>query len=102
MDLNGYSITVSEGGNAIWTFPSSTFFNYNYPYGYGNNQFQRLSLLWEEYRLDSISMETMPVAAGAAIQCTGVFHLIDEAGLLQGYTPLGDLIPKLASQRTLN
>jgi hypothetical protein len=36
MDLNGYSITVSENGSAIWTFPSG-FFNYNYPYGYGNN-----------------------------------------------------------------
>jgi len=39
MDLNGYSITVSQGGTAVWTFPSNTFFNYNYPYGYGNNQF---------------------------------------------------------------
>jgi hypothetical protein len=42
-------------------------------------------------------MEVMPIAAGAAVQPTGVFHLVDEAGLLQGYTPLGDLIPKLAS-----
>jgi hypothetical protein len=82
MDLNGYSITVSSGGNLIWSFPSTSFFNYNYPYGYGNNQFQRLSLLWEEYRLDTIAMEVLPVAAGASAQPTGVFHLIDEAGLL--------------------
>jgi hypothetical protein len=42
-------------------------------------------------------MEVMPIAAGAAVQPTGVFHLVDEAGLLQGITALGDLNPKVTS-----
>lgn len=43
----------------------------------------------------------MPTAGSGVIAPTGVFSVIDEAGALGGNDALGDLIPKLSSQRTL-
>lgn len=43
----------------------------------------------------------MPSGQCDTMSTTGMFSLIDEADLLGGKSTLGDLIPKLSSQRTL-
>ena len=46
-------------------------------------------------------MEVIPAGASGFMNSTGVYSLVDEADLLGGKEPLGDLIPKLSSQRSL-
>lgn len=46
-------------------------------------------------------MEVIPSGQTDTMSTTGMFSLIDEANLLGGKESLGDLIPKLSSQRTL-
>lgn len=92
---------MSDSGSLVSSFPGTSYFQYNQAYGTANNQFARLSLLWEQYRVDYIEMEVIPSGASGFMNSTGVFSLIDECDLLNGKEPLGDLIPKLSSQRTL-
>lgn len=42
-------------------------------------------------------MEVIPSGASGFMNTTGIFSLVDEADLLNGKEPLGDLIPKLSS-----
>jgi hypothetical protein len=44
-----------------------------------------------------IEVELVPTAGSGALAPTGVFSVIDEAGVLGGNSALGDLIPKLSS-----
>lgn len=46
-------------------------------------------------------MEVIPSGASGFFNSTGMFSVVDEADTLNGYEPLGDLIPKISSQRTL-
>jgi len=46
-------------------------------------------------------MEIIPAGAAGFFNSTGMFSVVDECDLLNGYEPLGDLVPKLSSQRTL-
>jgi hypothetical protein len=46
-------------------------------------------------------MQVVPTAGSGVVAPTGVFSVVDEVGVLQGNFALGDLIPKLSSQRTL-
>jgi len=46
-------------------------------------------------------MEVIPSGQCDQMSSTGMFSLVDEGDLLGGKSSLGDLIPKLSSQRTL-
>lgn len=46
-DANGFCWNISDNGTIVASQPGFTYFQYNEPYGTDNNQFSRLSLLWE-------------------------------------------------------
>jgi hypothetical protein len=45
-------------------------------------------------------MEVIPAAASGAFGASAMVSLVDESGTLSGNQVLGDLIPKLSSQKT--
>lgn len=50
----------------------------------------------------AISVEVIPAAASAGMGAGAMVSFVDESGLISGNTALGNLIPKLSSQRTTN
>lgn len=56
--------------------------------------------LWVEYRIDWIEMEVIPAAASGSFGASAIVTLVDESGTLSGNQVLGDLVPKLSSQKT--
>lgn len=99
-DANGFAWVISQNGNAVATLPGNTFFADVIPYGYDNNQFSRLAELWVEYRVNWIEIELIPAAGSGGFGAGAMVSLVDESGTLQGNEALGDLIPRLSSQRT--
>jgi hypothetical protein len=57
LDANGYSWTVSDSGTIVSSYPSSSYFLRYQPYGTENGQFDRLQLLWNQYRTNSVDVE---------------------------------------------
>lgn len=71
-------------------------------YGEDNSQFARLASLWEEFRVDHISMEWQPVGMGGQVNMTTAVTLNDETGRLQGKAPLADTAEQLSSQKNVH
>lgn len=88
-DVNGFAWIVTQAGAAIVSSGTTGTLNQAF-YGENNSQFARLAALWEEFRVDSISMEWQPVGMGGQVNMTTAVTINDETGRLQGTAPLND------------
>lgn len=102
LDANGFSWTVSDAGSTVSSYPSNSYFLRYQPFGTENGQFDRLRLLWNQYRTDWVSVEYQPVAGSGQYAPTAIFKVVDETGNLCGSQAQGDLIPKISSYRNVS
>jgi len=75
---------VSDSGTIVSSYPSNFYFLRYQPYGTENGQFDRLALLWNQYRTNSVEVEYQPVAGSGSYAPTSIFKVVDETGNLCG------------------
>lgn len=64
-------------------------------------------MLWQEYRVNKISMHVVPAGPAGPLQAAANFSLVDESGAFQDTDARldqteTDLIPEMASQRSFS
>lgn len=62
-DCNGFAWGVTQAGANIVTSSTTTPYTQAL-YGENNSQFARIASLWEEFRVDKVTMEWQPVGMG--------------------------------------
>lgn len=85
-DANGFYWSTNDGNN-VRTFPDlltpvPTDGPSNEGYGNQNDQFARLSALWDSYRINSVELAIQPVGSGGQTNVAAIFSVIDEQGKL--------------------